>query len=85
MPFIEDDIAHHAHVLGQRIKDSIGLGALCLADKDTRCAMVIQLAELVQVIDIGQAAESPQMPHRRRTPMPCLVGVLPCKLFSLTD
>jgi hypothetical protein len=43
-----------------RVEDPVWLGSLRVADEDAGLAVVIQLAELAQVLGVGDAAESLQ-------------------------
>jgi hypothetical protein len=47
MPFIEHNVMCHA----------VGLSPLCIADEDSKQTMVIELADVVQLLDKGEATE----------------------------
>jgi hypothetical protein len=51
------------------IQHAVGLGPLCVADEDPRRAAVVELADVVQLLDKGEAAEDAPIADRRLVPM----------------
>ena len=67
--FIEHDIARHAHAPCRRVEHVVGLSPLYIADKDPRRAVIMELADVVQLLDEGEVAEDVQIADRRLAPM----------------
>ena len=65
MSFIEHDVARHAHMSCRRVEHAVGLSPLCVADEDLRRAALVELADVVQLLDEGEAAEDAQIADRR--------------------
>jgi hypothetical protein len=62
-----------AHVPCRRVKDAVGLGPLRVADEDPWHAPVIELVDVVELLDEGQAVEDAKVAHRGLTPVPSLI------------
>ena len=55
--FIEHNVARHAHTPCRRGEHAVGLSPFCVANEDPRRAAIIELANMVQFLDEGEAAE----------------------------
>jgi hypothetical protein len=72
-PLVEHDVTHDAHAPCRRVEDAVGLGTLRVADENPWRAPVVELADVVELLDEGQAAEDAKVAHRGLAPMPSLV------------
>jgi hypothetical protein len=75
-PLGKHDVTRDAHTPCRRVEDAVGLGALRVADEDPWRALVVELADVVELLDEGQAAEDAKVAHRRLAPVPGLVWCL---------
>jgi hypothetical protein len=78
-PFIEHDVPRDANALCHRVKDAIGLDALRVADEDSRRALVVELADMVELLGKGKTVEDAEVAHHRLAPVLGLVQRLVIK------
>ena len=79
MPFVEHDVPGDANALCRKVKDAIGLDALCVADEDPQRALVVELADMVELLGEHEAAEDTVVADHQFVPVPCLVWHLAIK------
>ena len=72
-PFVKHDVTGDADALYRRVEDAVGLDALRIADEDPRRALVVELADVVELLGERKAAKYAEVADHRFPPMLGLV------------
>ena len=68
-PFIKHDVPGDADTLCCRVEDAVGLDAQRVADEDPWRALVVELADVVELLGEGETAEDAKVAYHRLTPV----------------
>jgi hypothetical protein len=78
-PFVEHDVPGDADVLCRRVEDAVGLNALRVVDEDPWRALVIELADVVELLSESEIAKDAEVAHHWLAPVPGLIWCLAVK------